>query len=155
MDIDITWYPPLPLSGGNPADLRYTVDGIEAWEDCPGVYMFCCWDHERVIPLYIGRAKNIYERIRQHVETTRFMRCIENDPRGDKVLVLGEYMPRPGQSLEWALRIAETALIDHAFAEGYTLLNHAGDASVITDVGMTRYCTAVSRNAASMAPIPT
>src|SRR6266568_1689525 len=126
MDMHITWYPPLPLSGGNPADLRYTVDGIKAWEDCPGVYMFCCWDHERVIPLYIGRAKNIYERIRQHVETTRFMRRIENDPRGDKVLVLGEYMPRPGQSREWALKMAETALIAHAFTEGYTLLNQAG-----------------------------
>ena len=63
MDIHITWYPPMPLSGGNPADLRYSVDGIEAWEDCPGVYMFCCWDNESVIPMYIGRAKNMYEQI--------------------------------------------------------------------------------------------
>ena len=126
MDIDITWYPPLPLSGGNPADLGYTVDGIEAWEDCPGVYMFCCWDNERVIPLYIGRAKNMYTRIREHLETTTLMRCIANDPRGDKVLVLGEYIPQPGQSSDKALAIVEKALIALAFAEGYALLNKAG-----------------------------
>jgi len=126
MDIHITWYPPLSLSGGNPADLRYTVDGIEAWEDCPGVYMFCCWDHESVIPLYIGRAKNIYERIREHLDATTLMRRIANGPQGDKVLVLGEYIPQPGQSSEKALAIVEKALIDHAFTEGYALLNQAG-----------------------------
>jgi len=126
MEINITWYPPLPLSGGNAADLRYTVDGIEAWEDCPGVYMFCCWDHESVIPLYIGRAKNMYAQIRQHLETTTLMRRIANGPRGDKVLVLGEYLPQPGQSSEKALAIVEKALMALAFAEGYALLNTAG-----------------------------
>ena len=54
------------------------------------------------------------------------MRRIENDPRGNKVLVLGEYIPQPGQSREWALKMAETALIAQACTEGYTLLNHAG-----------------------------
>jgi hypothetical protein len=54
------------------------------------------------------------------------MRRIANGPQGDKVLVLGEYMPRPGQSREWALKMAETALIAHACTEGYTLLNQAG-----------------------------
>src|SRR6266568_1246372 len=126
MDIHITWYPPMPLSGGNPADLRYTVDGIEAWEDCLGVYMFCCWDHERVIPLYIGRAKNMYNRIREHLETATLMRRIAHGPRGDKVLVLGEYIPQPGQSSEKALAIVEKVLIDHALTEGYGLLNKAG-----------------------------
>jgi hypothetical protein len=126
MDIYITWYPPLPLSGGNPADLRYTVDGIEAWEDCPGVYMFCRWDNESLIPLYIGCAKNMYAQIRQHLDTTTLMRRIANGPRGEKILMLGEYIPQPGQSSEQAMAMVEKGLIEHAFMEGYALLNTAG-----------------------------
>src|SRR2546425_1901449 len=80
------------------------------------------------------------------------MRRIAHGPRGDKVLVLGEYMPRPGQSREWALRMTETALIAHA-CTGLYVTQSSWDASVITDVGMTRYGTAVRRNAASMAPL--
>jgi hypothetical protein len=126
MEIDMTWYPPLPLSGGNPADLRYTVDGIEAWEDCPGVYMFCRKDGESLIPMYIGRSKNMYHRIRAHLATTTLMRRIDNGAKGKRVLMLGEYRPKSGQSSATALAIVEQALMALAFAEGYAVLNTAG-----------------------------
>src|SRR6266699_6248523 len=71
----------------------------------------------------IGRSKNIYNRIWEHLKTTTLMKRIENGPRGAKMLIIGEYMPQPGQSPEKAIAIVEKALIEHALTEGYELLN--------------------------------
>ena len=128
MDIDITWYPPLPLKDGSAEDLIYTVDEdeIKAWEDYPGVYMFCRKYGDSLIPMYIGRSKNIYRRIWEHLETTTLMRRIENGSTGERVLMIGGYRPLSGQSSERALAIVEKALIELALAEGCELLNKAG-----------------------------
>jgi len=127
MEINIKWHQPIPLKDGDP-DLIYMMDEdeIEAWDGCTGVYMFCRLFKGNVIPLYIGRSKNIANRIWAHLETTSLMRRIENSPQGAKALIIGEYISKPGQSSEKALRIVEKALIDHALAEGYELLNKAG-----------------------------
>src|SRR5690349_15662490 len=126
MDIDITWYPPLPLKAGYADAPLYTVDGIEAWTDCPGVYMFCRQDGESLIPLYIGWSKNLSQRIREHLTTATLMRCLANGSQGDRVLMLGEYTPKAGQSAETALAMVEQTLMALAVAEGYTLLNTLG-----------------------------
>jgi len=79
-----------------------------------------------VIPLYIGRSKNLYNRIWEHFETTTFMKQIAKSPRGEKVLIMGKYISKPGQSSERAIAIVEKALIAHALTEGHELLNKAG-----------------------------
>jgi hypothetical protein len=128
MAIKIQWYQPIPLTDGSAEDLIYMVDEdeIKAWDGCPGVYMFCRQYGESVIPMYIGRSKNIYNRIWEHLETTTLMKRIENGPRGAKMLTIGEYIPQPGQSPERAIAIVERALIEHALTEGYALLNKTG-----------------------------
>jgi hypothetical protein len=60
------------------------------------------------------------------LETTTFMKRIENGPKGAKMLIIGEYISQPGQSPEKAIAIVEKALIEHALTEGYELLNKAG-----------------------------
>ena len=101
-------------------------DEIKVWDGFPGVYMFCRKYGESVIPMYIGRSMNIYNRIWEHLETTTLMKRIENGPRGAKMLIIGEYRARPGQSSKKAIGIVEKALIEHALTEGYALLNKAG-----------------------------
>ncbi len=54
------------------------------------------------------------------------MRRIDNGAKGKRVLMLGEYRPKSGQSSATALAIVEQALIALAFAEGYAVLNTAG-----------------------------
>jgi hypothetical protein len=54
------------------------------------------------------------------------MKRIEKGPRGEKMLIIGEYISRSGQSPDKALGIVEKALIEHALTEGYELLNKAG-----------------------------
>ena len=128
MDIEIQWHQPIPLQDGSTDDLIYMVDEdeLKEWYDCPGVYMFCRIYNESMIPLYIGRSKNLYNRIWEHLETTTFMKQIAKSPRGEKVLIMGEYISKPGQSSERAIAIVEKALIEHALTEGYELLNKAG-----------------------------
>ena len=128
MDIEIQWHQPIPLQDGSTDDLIYMVDEdeLKEWYDCPGVYMFCRIYNESMIPLYIGRSKNLYNRIWEHFETTTFMKQIAKSPRGEKVLIMGEYISKPGQSSERAIAIVEKALIEHALTEGYELLNKAG-----------------------------
>jgi len=128
MEIRIQWHQPLPLTDGSPEDLIYMVDEdeLKAWDGYAGVYMFCRLFNGSVIPMYIGRSKNIYNRIWEHLETTTFMKRLETGPRGAKMLIIGEYIPQPGQSPEKAIAIVEKALIEHALTEGYELLNKAG-----------------------------
>ena len=108
MNINIKWHQPIPLKDGN-SDLIYMMDEaeIESWDGCPGVYMFCRLFNSSIIPLYIGRSQNIANRIWAHLETTSLMRRIENNPKGAKSLIIGEYISQPGQSSEKALRIVE------------------------------------------------
>jgi len=70
MDIEMQWHQPIPLQDGSSDDLIYMVDEdeLKEWYDCPGVYMFCRIYNESVIPLYIGRSKNLYNRIWEHLE---------------------------------------------------------------------------------------
>ena len=89
-------------------------DELKAWDGYAGVYMFCRLFNGSVIPMYIGRSKNIYNRIWEHLETTTFMKRLETGPRGAKMLIIGEYIPQSGQSPEKAIAIVEKALIEHA-----------------------------------------
>src|SRR6266446_2100099 len=128
MAIKIQWHQPIPLKDGSAEDLIYMVDEdeIKVWDGFPGVYMFCWKYGESVIPMYIGRSMNIYNRIWEHLETTTLMKRIENGPRGATMLIIGEYISQPRQSPERTIAIVEKALIAHALTEGYALLNTAG-----------------------------
>jgi hypothetical protein len=130
MEIKIQWHQPIPLQDGSAEDLIYMVDEkkLQAWDGYAGVYMFCRRYGESVIPMYIGRSMNIYNRIWEHLEgqtgVMDSMKAIRQ--RGEKMLIIGEYIPQPGWSSTKAIAIVERALIEHALTEGYVLLNKAG-----------------------------
>lgn len=54
------------------------------------------------------------------------MKGIENSPQGKRLLILGELQRKPGQIIEKALRIAESALIEHSLSQGFNILNKKG-----------------------------
>ena len=126
MDLNIIWHKPIILKDGSNEDLIYTASGIEKFDEVPGVYMFCRLYNDELFPLYIGRAKDIAFRINQQFNTTKLMKGIEKSPIGQKVLVVGEFKPKGGQNTESAIRLIESALIEHALSEGYELLNKSG-----------------------------
>ena len=127
MELNITWYQPIPLLDGEKQDLIYTAKNLEEWDGVPGVYMFCRVFDGEIFPLYIGKAENIAGRLRQHFKTSiNLMKRIKKAAKGAKVVIPGEFTPKPGQSTKKCLTIIERALINHALTEGNELLNVQG-----------------------------
>lgn len=126
MEISIFWNRPLPLVDGSENNLIYTVADLGNFEEVSGVYMFCRVYKEKLSPLYIGKALDLAARIWQQLNTTRLMKAIENSPSGAKVLVIGELRSKTGQVTDRCIRLVEKALIEHALAEGYELINQKG-----------------------------
>lgn len=127
MELSIKWYRPISLVDGDKQNLIYVADGLESWQGVPGVYMFARVFNEEVIPLYIGKAESIGKRAWQHFKSnTTLMTSIKKAANGTRVFIPAKFTPKPGQSTKKCIGIIERALIDHALAEGYELLNVQG-----------------------------
>ena len=127
MELSIKWYKPIPLIDGDEQNLIYVADNLDSWNDVPGVYMFCRIFDGQTYPLYIGKAEDIGGRIWQHFKTnTKLMNTIKKAANGKRVIVPGEFTPKPGQNTKKCIAIVERSLISHALAEGYELLNIQG-----------------------------
>ena len=127
MDLSIKWQPPIDLLDGDDQNLIYVANGLNDWMDVPGVYMFARIFNDQVSPLYIGKAEGLGRRAWQHFKkNTQLMNGIKKAPNGRKVLILGKFTAKPGQSTIKCIALVERALIDHALTEGHTLLNVQG-----------------------------
>ena len=126
MEINIKWHHPFPLVDGDHVDLILNIEDLYDVYDGPGVYMFCRKYGLSIQPLYIGRSINVQNRIRQHLNSVRMMKGIQNARKGEKILVVGEFVPKAGQQAERAITIAEAPLIETALLENCELLNDAG-----------------------------
>ena len=142
MDLEVKWHQPISLRDGDNVDLIYALPDMSDWEEVPGVYIFGRLYGGALTPLYIGRTKDIGTRMKQHLNSTKLMKGIEKSQNGEKVLVVGEFIPKPGQSTESSLQIIERALIEHALAEGYELLNKAGTKTPTHNVEYSGYSAA-------------
>jgi len=127
MDIRLQWLEPIDLEQGGA--LIYDIDEDD-WDYIPeeaGVYIFARMHGDSIVPLYIGRAANLSERIWQQLNNNvRLMRGLEDAQSGYRVLLVGELLTRPGQRIASVLRLAESALIRAAWVEGLELLNIQG-----------------------------
>ena len=140
MDLSVKWHPPIALLDGDAHNLIYIAEGLDRWQDVPGVYMFARVFDGNVHPLYIGKAESIGGRAWQHFKNnTRLMTSIKKAARGERVLVPGQFTPKPGQSTKTCIGLIERALIDHALAEGYELLNVHGTRTATHSVQFSGY----------------
>jgi hypothetical protein len=137
MDIHIDWLQPFDLVDGSRDGVIYAVDDEDAIPDTPGVYVFARVHGDVVEPLYVGRATNLTRRIGQQLNNLRLMRGIEEAPAGYRTLYVGEIQFRQGQRQGSVLRVAESALINAALAEGCDLLNIAGTNTLVHTIEST------------------
>ena len=139
MNLEIKWHQPIVLEDGDNDNLIYQVPNIEDWQEVPSIYMFCRSYDSTIIPLYIGRSKNVGKRIKQHLNTTKMMRSIVKSPNGKKLLIIGEFIPKSGQNIEASLKILERTLIEYALAEGYELINKSGTKTPVHTISFNGY----------------
>jgi hypothetical protein len=127
MKLKIEWQKPRKLIDGRNQDLIYTIEGLDELYGMTGVYMFCRQHGTSLSPLYIGKAEDIGIRIKQHLKNNiTLMMKIGRALNGNKVLVIGEFIAKPGQEKKKSISIIEQALIESALSKGYELLNVQG-----------------------------
>lgn len=126
MEISINWIKPITLIDGTNLSRIYTPEDESSIRDVPGIYIFARNYGGRIIPLYIGMATNLADRVFQQLNNVNLMKGIENSPQGKRILIIGELQRKPGQVIQKVIRIVESALIEHSLIQGFDVLNKQG-----------------------------
>jgi len=73
MHLTVEWTRPLPLRHSDKH--IYWCDETEELSKSPGVYIFAVKKRNgKLIPIYVGQAHNVYDRVRQHMSDHRSLR---------------------------------------------------------------------------------
>lgn len=129
MHIDLKWDKPIRLKDGSKWNQIYVIPKpkFDRIPNKPGVYVFARAFGQSVAPLYVGQASRLRNRIKSHLKgSVQLMVGIKRSQHGHRILLFGRLKLHPGQQQKKVLKIVEKALIKHALAEGYELLNKQG-----------------------------
>jgi hypothetical protein len=91
-----------------------------------GVYIFGREYGDAAAPLYIGKALNLSRRIEQQLNSVRLMTGIREAERGGRFVMYCIPQLKRGQRAVRVISILEQALIAHALAEDFELLQKQG-----------------------------
>jgi hypothetical protein len=128
MDLHVRWHKPIALKEirpGSDTPLIYDID-LDRIPEAPGAYIFIRKYGENQYPLYIGKAKNLKTRVKQHLDSVKLMRKIQKEANGSRAVAFAEFIPKPGQKADNCISYIERALIRHFLSEGHNLLNISG-----------------------------
>jgi hypothetical protein len=125
LNIEAAWCRPIKLRLARSGAI-YDSDRINHIPSDPGIYIFYREHGTAKAPLYIGRALNLRRRIEQQLDSVRLMTGIRDAQRGTRFLVYCVPRLKRGQKARRVIRILENALIAHALAADYELLQKQG-----------------------------
>jgi hypothetical protein len=97
--------------------------------ETPGIYVFARRFDKTITPIYVGKALNLKNRIKQQFNNLRLMSAIQDGPSGEIVLLVGQVTPATESKIKRALKIAERTHIEQAMTAGHELLNIQGTRS--------------------------
>lgn len=92
----------------------------------PGVYIFLRKHGKKFDALYVGKTKGLQGRIKNQLNNLHLMKEVRNSGNGSKMLMIGEFIPKPGQQMDPSLLRIEKALIRHFVSHNDSLLNVQG-----------------------------
>ena len=125
MKIQIKWGEPLSMKLVSRQGAAYLVD-LDALPGDPGIYIIGRQWAKGFEALYVGKARNIRQRVKGQLNNLRLMQHLKGAKTGKRVVVAGSGVARPGQQMDRILAIAERALIRHFLSEGDNLVNISG-----------------------------
>jgi hypothetical protein len=129
LKIELKWDKPIRLKDGSKLFQFYAIPSprLERIPNRPGVYVFARSFGQSIAPLYIGQTSKLRSRINDHLKSSgRLMMKIKRAQAGRRILLVASLKLHPGQREEKVLEIVEKALIKHALAGGFELLNKQG-----------------------------
>jgi hypothetical protein len=122
LHIKASWHQPLELASALPKGI-YACPKIDLIPEEMGVYIFGRSFGDNAVPLYVGRAKNLRTRLKQHLNfSTKLMLAILNAEAGARFFL---FCTITGKSPK-KLKTLESALISYLLGEDYELLNKHG-----------------------------
>lgn len=123
MKLEIEWQRYIPLkyvrSGGIGT---YEVD-LDKFPQEPGIYIFARKWSNSYEALYIGQSTLIRKRIKYHMNSVKLMRHIHKAKTGNRIVLYGKPITKPGQKMAKILNILEKALIKHFLRLGHDIVN--------------------------------
>ena len=125
LNIEASWSRPIQLR----AVLYGAIYECEDLDQIPtdsGVYIFGREHGEAAAPLYIGKALNLRRRIEQQLNSVRLMTGIREAQAGGRFVIYCTPQLKRGQRALRVITILEQALIAHALAEDFELLQKQG-----------------------------
>ena len=131
MAIVIEWHKPVQLTTSR--ELLFTSDDMP--EEVPGeagVYYFSRKHGEDYKPFYIGQSRNLYARLKVHLNTVKIadvLRGISGDDRikqGTRFFHFGVLRKKTNQDVKSAILRVEKEMILFATAQGLPILNKNG-----------------------------
>lgn len=126
MRIFLEWSPLISLKDGRKDNLIYTFDR-ERLPKAAGVYVFGRRRKNGAFEaLYTGKANNLHNRVWGQRKNLPLMMHMKTARDGEKVVRVGVFKSRPGQSAHKCLSIIERALIRYFLSEGHDLVNKQG-----------------------------
>jgi hypothetical protein len=125
MKLQIEWGRLIRLRDASDENMIYSLD-LDRVTDKSGIYIFGRHWGSQFEALYVGKAGKIRRRVKSHLNNLRLMQHLRNAKNGERVVLAGRLMTRPGQRLAKSLALAERAMIRHFLSEGHDLVNKAG-----------------------------
>jgi hypothetical protein len=125
MKLHVDWGKPVRLRDASKDNMIYGVD-LAKVSNGSGVYIFGRRWGPQFEALYVGKAGNIRGRVKGHLNNLRLMQHLRNAKNGNRIVLAGRLLTRPGQRLPKCLVLAERALIRYFLAEGHDLVNKQG-----------------------------
>jgi len=92
----------------------------------PAVYIFGRQHGNNFSPLYIGKALNLRQRMQQQFDSLKLMSSLKAAATGSRFLIYCRPTLKQGQKASKVIKVMEDALIAHALADGYELLQKQG-----------------------------
>ncbi len=125
MKLRLEWSRPIPLRRARQRTLVYTTD-LDKLPDGPGLYVFGRQYGNSLEALYVGKAKNIRSRVDRQLNNSRLIQHMKTAKIGKRILLVGRFVPKPGQRESDCLPLLERALIRHFVSDGHDLVNIQG-----------------------------
>ena len=124
MKLHVEWSRPIALRPSR-EHVGYTVD-LAKVSNLPGVYIFGRQWGSGFEALYVGKSMNVRARIKGHLNSLSLMQHVRTARTGKRILLVGEYVTKPGQQIEKCIGLSERALIRYFLSEGHDLVNKQG-----------------------------
>ncbi|MGH9480162.1 MAG: hypothetical protein ACRD1A_13095, partial [Terriglobales bacterium] len=119
MKLALDWSHPVKLrTAGSEENLIYKVD--DGLPNSAGVYIFGRRFNKKFEALYVGQAGSIRSRVQTHLKgNVSLMLHLRKAKNGQRVVLAGRFLPKPGQQEAKCLKLLERALLRYFLSEGH------------------------------------